>query len=221
MAILFTEDSDHSGQWFLTKPSFSRATAGAAKLRNSERSPIVTNSDDNLNRVLSLCHSLNSEQSMTITITLSSDCLHSLDLSPVATVIENLLLEKSAITSYEQQLRFELDYPRTAEDPRELSEIPEVRLWFIRLDARYPWLPFLLDWKAGELVRYTAMLVPHQFNRKEGIQYNPEALEIFLMQKIFVLTDWLRQLGIPSQSRLKSMGQMLGYDLDESLFEVL
>lgn len=157
---------------------------------------------------------------MTITIALSSDCLHSLDLSPAATVIENLLQEKSAIASHEQQLRFDIDYPREPEDPRELSEIPEVRLWFIRLDARYPWLPFLLDWKAGELARYTAMLVPHQFNRKEGIEYNPEALEIFLMQKLFVLTDWMQQLGIPSKSRLKSMAQLLGYDLDDSLFDL-
>jgi hypothetical protein len=157
---------------------------------------------------------------MTITIALSSDCLHSLDLSPAATVIENLLQEKSALASHEQQLRFDIDYPREPEDPRELSEIPEVRLWFIRLDARYPWLPFLLDWKGGELARYTAMLVPHQFNRKEGIQYNPEALEIFLMQKLFVLTDWMQQLGIPSKSRLKSMAQMLGYDLDDSLFDL-
>lgn len=157
---------------------------------------------------------------MTIVIALSSDCLHSLDLSPAATVIENLLQEKSAIASHEQQLRFDMDYPREPEDPRELSEIPEVRLWFIRLDARYPWLPFLLDWKAGELARYTAMLVPHQFNRKEGIEYNPEALEIFLMQKLFVLTDWMQQLGIPSKSRLKSMAQMLGYDLDDSLFDL-
>lgn len=157
---------------------------------------------------------------MTITIALSSECLHSLDLSPAATVIENLLQEKSALASHEQQLRFDIDYPREPEDPRELSEIPEVRLWFIRLDARYPWLPFLLDWKAGELARYTAMLVPHQFSAKEGIQYNPEALEIFLMQKLFVLTDWMQQLGIPSKSRLKSMAQLLGYDLDDSLFDL-
>lgn len=158
---------------------------------------------------------------MTITIKLNSDHLNSLDLSPAATVIENLLQEKSAIASYEQQLCFNIDYPRSPEDPREISEIPEVRLWFIRLDSLYPWLPFLLDWKEGELVRYTAMLVPHQFSSREGIQYNPEALEIFLMQKVFVLTDWLRQRGIPSQARLKSMGQILGYDLEDSLFEFL
>ena len=154
-------------------------------------------------------------------IALSSDCLHSLDLSPVATVIENLLQEKSAIAAYEQQLVFNIEYPREPEDPRELPEIPEVRLWFIRLDSRYPWLPFLLDWKTGELARYIAMLVPHQFSSKEGIQYNPEALEIFLMQKLFILTDWMQQMGIPSKLRLKSMAQMLGYDLDDSVFDLL
>ena len=157
---------------------------------------------------------------MTTTITLNSAHINSLDLSPAQTVIENWL-SQAAIASYEQQLQLSIDYPTEPEDPRELSEISEVRLWFIRLDSLYPWLPFLLDWKAGELVRYTAMLVPHQFSAKQGIQYNPEALEIFLMQKLFVLTDWLQQLSIPSQSRLKSMGQLLGYDLDDSLFDLL
>ena len=156
---------------------------------------------------------------MTITIALSSDLI-SLNLSPAQTVIENLL-QAQTITSHEQQLRFEINYPREPEDPRELSEIPEVRLWFIRLDARYPWLPFLLDWKAGELVRYAAMLVPHQFSSKEGIQYNPEALEIFLMQKLFVLTDWMQQQGIPSQSRLQAMAQLLGFELEDALFDLL
>lgn len=154
------------------------------------------------------------------TIALDSQSVNNLDLSPAQTVIESLL-QNGAIASFEQQLNFDINYPREPEDPRELSEIPELRLWFLRLDARYPWLPFLLDWKAGELARYIAMLVPHQFSAKEGIQYNPEALEIFLMQKLFVLTDWLKQQGIPSQSRLKSMGQLLGYDLDDSLFDLL
>lgn len=156
---------------------------------------------------------------MTITIALNTDCINTLDLSRAATVISQLL-QSGAIASYEQQLRFEIDYPLQPDDPRELSEIPEVRLWYIRLDSRYPWLPFLLDWKAGEFVRYAAMLVPHQFSVKEGIQYNPEALEIFLMHKLFVLTDWLQQQGIPSQSRLQSMAQLLGYELDNALFEM-
>ncbi|MBF2004571.1 CRR6 family NdhI maturation factor [Chlorogloeopsis fritschii PCC 9212] len=156
---------------------------------------------------------------MTITITLNSDSINSLDLSPATTVIEQLLQE-GAIATYEQQLRFDINYALEPNDPRELSEVPELRLWFIRLDTRYPWLPFLLDWKAGELARYAAMLVPHQFSSKEGIQYNPEALEIFLMHKIFMLSDWLKQQNIPGKSRLQSMAQMLGYELDDALFEI-
>jgi hypothetical protein len=157
---------------------------------------------------------------MTITIALNTDCIQNLDLSPARKVIQNLLHEET-IASYEQQLQFSIDYPLEPEDPRELSEIPEIRLWFIRLDAQYPWLPFLLDWKAGDFVRYAAMLVPHQFSPREGIQYNPEALEIFLMHKLFVLTDWMQQMGIPSRARLKSMAQLLGYELEDSLFELL
>jgi hypothetical protein len=156
---------------------------------------------------------------MTLAIALNFEQLNTLDLSPAQTAIESLL-QTGTIATHEQQLRFEIDYPREPNDPRELSEIPEIRLWFIRLDAQYPWLPFLLDWKAGELARYTAMLVPHQFSSKEGIQFNPEALEIFLMHKMFILHDWMQQQGIPSQSRLKSMGQMFGYDLEDTFFEM-
>lgn len=157
---------------------------------------------------------------MTTKITLNSEHLQTLDVSPARTVIEPWLQE-GAIASHEQQLSFEIDYPREPDDPRELSEIPEVRLWFVRLDSQYPWLPFLLDWKAGEFARYAAMLVPHQFSPKEGIQYNPEALEIFVMQKIFVLSDWLKSQGIEGKSRLKSMTQLLGYELDDAFFDLV
>jgi hypothetical protein len=156
---------------------------------------------------------------MTITIALNTDTVNNLDISPATAVIEKQLQE-GAIASYEQQIRFEINYTLEEGDPREFSEIPEIRLWFIRLDAYYPWLPFLLDWKAGEFVRYAAMLVPHQFSIKEGIQYNPEALEIFLMHKLFILANWLQQQGLPSRSRLQSMAQLLGYELDDSLFEM-
>lgn len=155
-----------------------------------------------------------------LTVALNTENINQLDLSPVRAALDQLLQE-GALASQEQQLRFKIDYPRAAGDPRELSEIPEIRLWFVRLDACYPWLPFLLDGKAGELARYAAMLVPHQFSRSEGIQYNPEALEIFVMQKIFVLNDWLQQQGIFSKSRLKSMAQMFGYELDDSFFALI
>ncbi len=161
-------------------------------------------------------------------ITLQLDHLIQLDISPVTTIIEPILAQGeqtkvpgSAIASYEQTFCFEIHFPRDPTDPRELSEIPEVRLWFVRLDSVYPWMPFILDWKEGELARYVAMLVPHQFSRTEGIQYNPEALEIFIMNKLFTLSDWLKQQDIASTSRLQSMAQMFGYDLDEAFFNLI
>ncbi|MEC4804141.1 MAG: CRR6 family NdhI maturation factor [Jaaginema sp. PMC 1079.18] len=149
-------------------------------------------------------------------ISLNTDSIHHLDLSPVRDAIAS-----QSPVALEQQIRFEIDYPCEASDPRELSEIPEVRLWFVRLDAYYPWFLFLLDGQAGELYRYVAMLVPHQFSRTEGIQYNPEALEIFVMQKIFTISDWLQSQNIPSQAKLKALAQALGYELDSSFFEML
>ncbi len=157
---------------------------------------------------------------MNLKINLDTNAINNLDLVPAQTVIEPLLKDKT-IAQYEQQLQLAIAYERAENDPRELSEIPEIRLWFIRLDAVYPWLPFLLDWKAGELARYAAMLVPHQFNRSEGIIYNPEALEIFMTNKIFVLSDWLKQQDIPSRARLKSMAQILGYELDDVFFDMI
>lgn len=157
---------------------------------------------------------------MTVTVTLNAEHFNTLDLTPAQNKIELLLKDKSLIT-WEQQLQFRIDYLREPGDPRELPEIPEIRLWFIRLDTRYPWLPFLLDWKAGELSRYAAMLVPHQFHPKEGIQYNPEALEIFVMQKVFILGTWLKQQGIEGKSRLKAMAKMLGYELEDDLFDLI
>jgi hypothetical protein len=158
--------------------------------------------------------------SMTITIALTRESIHTLNLAPAQVEIEKRLAD-GTITSFEQQFRFDIDFPLDSTDPRELSEIPEIRLWFIRLDTCYPWIPFLLDWKAGELARYAAMLVPHQFSRTEGIRYNPEALEIFVMQKTFVLTEWLKHQGMSSQSRAQSMAQMFGYELDSAFFKLL
>ena len=157
---------------------------------------------------------------MTVQLNLDTQAISNLDLSVVRNQIEPWLQENN-LAKYEQQLQFAIAYDREADDPRELSEIPEIRLWYVRLDSVYPWLPFLLDWKTGELARYTAMLVPHQFNRSEGIIFNPEALELYVMNKIFVLSDWLQQQNIPSRSRLKSMAQLFGYELDDEFFEMI
>jgi hypothetical protein len=155
---------------------------------------------------------------MPTTISLGADQINLLDVSSAIEAIDPLLRN---LVRYEQQLQFQIDYPLDAGDPRELPEVPEIRLWFIRLDALYPYLPFFLDWKAGELARYTAMLVPHQFHPKEGIQFNPEALEIFVMHKLFAVANWLKQQNLESRSRGKAMAQMLGYELEEGFFDLL
>lgn len=157
---------------------------------------------------------------MTLKITLATSTINNLDLSPIQKVIPQLLQDQG-IMKWEQQLQFAIAYDLAPTDPRELSEVPEIRLWFIKLDAAYPWLPFFLDWKGGELARYVAMLVPHQFSRSEGIIYNPEALEIFVMHKLFILSSWLKQQNIPANFRLQSLAQLLGYEIDESFFEAL
>ncbi|MGG6239586.1 CRR6 family NdhI maturation factor [Nodosilinea sp. AN01ver1] len=157
---------------------------------------------------------------MAHTITLHESHFQTLDLAPAQEVIEPLLAE-GKLPHGDLGLRFEIDISRDPADPRELSELPEVRLWFIRLDTCYPWLPLVLDWEAGELGRYAAMLVPHQFSPTEGIRYNPEALEIFMMAKIFVIAAWLRSQNITNYTRLKFMTQMLGYEIDDGLFELL
>jgi len=157
---------------------------------------------------------------MVYTLTLTAETLQTLDLSPATRLLEPLIAAGNLLQE-DLALRFEVEYPREPSDPRELSEIPEVRLWFIRLDSYYPWLPFVLDWEAGELGRYAAMLVPHQFSPSDGIRYNPEALEIFVMHKIFVITDWLQHQGQTNITRVKFMTQMLGYDIEAGLFDLL
>ena len=158
---------------------------------------------------------------MAQTITLTAAHLQTLDLSPARSLLESLEDLPGLLGGPDLGLRFDIQLDRDPSDPRELSEIPEVRLWFIRLDGHYPWLPLVLDWEAGELARYAAMLVPHQFSPSEGIRYNPEALEIFIMQKIFVISAWLQGQGQGTTGKLKLMAKMLGYDIEEGLFELL
>ena len=156
--------------------------------------------------------------SQPIVISVQATQIHTVNTTEAEATIDRLMSE---LLASEKKVQFDITFEREATDPRELSEIAEIRLWFIRLDAKYPWLPFLLDWQAGELARYVAMLVPHQFHIKEGIQFNPEALEIFVMQKVFILMAWFKLQGIPGRSRVQAMTQMLGYELEDVFFDVL
>ena len=153
------------------------------------------------------------------TISVGSDAIQNLDLSLIVDSLASWSLDRPQ--QFDLDIKFEIDYPQDPQDPRELSEIPEIRLWFLRVDAHYPHLPLLLDWQAGELARYVAMLIPHQFSLKDGIQYNPEALELWVMHRVFLLTNWLQHQQVKDRDRLKFMTQMLGYELDDGLFELL
>jgi hypothetical protein len=153
---------------------------------------------------------------MVLTINLNLACIEAIDISPARIAIERALPKIG-----EDPIRFEILFPRDPQDPRELSEVSEIRLWFIRLDAAYPWLPYVLDWKEGELTRYAAMLVPHSFSKAKGIEFNPEALQIFVMQKVFVIHTWLQKREGNNWNKLQQMSQALGYEMDSSFFELL
>lgn len=157
-------------------------------------------------------------------VVIDNDAVRRLDLTPFQTATGI-----SSPTSIEPKeyldrtIGFTINYTREEDDDlRELSEIPDIRLWFLRLDAAYPWLPVLLDWRAGELARYAAMLVPHQMSMRMGVVFNPEALELFIMKKVFVVYSWLKQHDVP-KPRLKTsdMARMLGFGIGDELFDLI
>ncbi|KAJ0090938.1 hypothetical protein Patl1_14858 [Pistacia atlantica] len=155
-------------------------------------------------------------------VVIDNNAISSLDLSPFhnATGITSPSLAEPK-EFLERTIGFTINYTREdPNDPRELSEFPDIRLWFVRLDAEYPWLPVLLDWRAGELARYAAMLIPHQMSMRMGIVFNPEALELFIMKKVFVVYSWLKQHNVP-KPRLKArdMARMLGFGIQDQLFD--
>ncbi|CAA2969597.1 CHLORORESPIRATORY REDUCTION 6, chloroplastic [Olea europaea subsp. europaea] len=159
-------------------------------------------------------------------VVIDNDIIRCLDLAPFesATGITSPLSENANPKELlERTIGFTINYTREDEyDPRELSEFPDIRLWFIRLDAVYPWLPVVLDWRAGELARYAAMLVPHQMSMRMGVVFNPEALELFIMQKVFIVYSWLKENDIPMpRLKTKDMARMLGFGIGDELFDFI
>ena len=144
--------------------------------------------------------------------------IRQLDLSPLqpwAALTPAGLLHQGA------QLELSFDWPRSSDDPRELSEIPELRLWSLRADAAHPWLPLVLERSSGHLARHVAMLLPHSFSRSEGLRFAPEALELWITHRLFVLDGWAQAQGLNCRQSLGQMAAVLGYELDPGFWQVV
>nr|AQX44127.1 chlororespiratory reduction 6 [Apostasia odorata] len=154
-------------------------------------------------------------------VVINNDIIQQLDLSPVHAISGGFTAEARVLL--EKTVGFTINYEREDPyDPRELSEFPDIRLWFVRLDAAYPWFPVVLDWRAGELARYAAMLVPHQMSMTKGVVFNPEALELFVMNKVFIVYSWLKQQNIPKpELKAGDMARMLGFGIGDQLFDLI
>ena len=61
-----------------------------------------------------------------------------------------------------------------------------------------------------------------QMNMRMGVVFNTEALELFIMKKVFVVYSWLKQHKIP-KPRLKTsdMARMLGFGIGDELFDLI
>lgn len=153
-----------------------------------------------------------------MSVLISEEAIRRLDLAPLSEWLASPLknrLEAGAV------LTLEYVWPRESEDPRELSECPEPRLWALRADVRCPWLPLLLDRNSGSLAQHVAMLVPHHFSRSEGLRFDPQALELWITQRLMLLDDLTKQRGESQRGNLTQMAQSLGYELEPAFWALL
>lgn len=151
-------------------------------------------------------------------LSISADQIRALDTSPLTAWSS---LPAAQLIEQAGSLQLSFEWPRPQEDPRELSEVPEVRLWNLRADALHPWLPFVLDRGSGQLCRHVAMLLPHGFSRNEGIRFAPESLELWITHRLFLLDDWSRRHDLHCRQGLGQMAAVLGFDLDPAFWAAL
>jgi hypothetical protein len=149
---------------------------------------------------------------------ISAAAIRQLDLTPLDG-LANLPL--AALLERSDSLSLAFEWPRPPEDPRELSEIAEVRLWSLRADALHPWLPLLLERSGGQLTRHVAMLLPHGFSRSEGIRFAAESLELWITHRLFLLDHLARLEGLSCRGSLSQMAAVLGFELDAGFWQAL
>ncbi|MEB3351580.1 MAG: CRR6 family NdhI maturation factor [Cyanobacteriota bacterium] len=141
-----------------------------------------------------------------------------LDLAPLAALAA---LKPRDLVALGAGVELDFEWPRSAEDPRELSELPELRLWSLRADALCPWLPLLLERGSGQLARHVAMLLPHGFSRSEGLRFAPESLELWITHRLFLLDAWGQADGLNLRQGLAQMAAVLGFELDAAFWEAI
>jgi hypothetical protein len=151
-------------------------------------------------------------------VRITADQLQHLDLGPLQPWFS---LQPDQLLAASGSLELQIDWPRAADDPRELSEIPEVRLWSLRADALCPWLPLLLERSSGQLTRHVAMLLPHSFSRHDGIRFAPDSLELWMTHRLYLLDHWSRGHGLNCRGNLGQMAAVLGYEIDDSFWQRL
>jgi hypothetical protein len=146
-----------------------------------------------------------------LALSITAQQIRELDLSPLEPL---QAAGVDSLVAMAGQLELDLHWPRADEDPRELSEVPEVRLWSLRADALNPWLPLVLERSRGTLTRHVAMLLPHGFSRSDGIRFAPESLELWITHRLFWLDRWSEAAGVPCRQGLAQMAAVLGFELD-------
>jgi hypothetical protein len=151
-------------------------------------------------------------------VTIAAAQVQALDL---ASLQPWFALEPAALLEHSGRLELAFAWPRAEDDPRELSEIPEIRLWSLRADALCPWLPLLLERSGGQLTRHVAMLLPHSFSRSEGIRFAPDSLELWVTQRLFLLDHWSRGHGLNCRGNLEQMAAVLGFEIDAGFWQGL
>jgi hypothetical protein len=151
-------------------------------------------------------------------LTVTSEAIQRLDLTALEPLRQRPLAQLLADAG---NVALTLEWPRQPEDPRELSEIPELRLWTLRADALHPWLPLLLERSSGQLTRHVAMLLPHGFHREEGIRFAQESLELWITHRLFQLDEQARAAAVNCRGSLSQMAAVLGFELDPQFWRSL
>ena len=156
--------------------------------------------------------------SAALTIHLDQAAVCGLDLRPLAPLCSCSPAQR---LSYDGNVTLAIADWREPQDPRELSEVPVVRLWHLFADQHCPWLPLVLGRQDGMLCRYVAMLVPHRFSASDGIQFDPEALELWITGRWMALDAWCRREQLCGRRRLEQMAAVLGFELDAHFWTLL